>query len=101
MAGLKAARARGRRGGRKFALTKAQVRLAQAAMAHRDTSVSALVPGARAETLHIVADGGGSNSCTARAWKFNLQTSLIHTCDFVNRGIFDFYGAVRIIDQGT
>ena len=42
MAGLKAARARGRRGGRKFALTKAQVRLAQAVMAHRDTSVSAL-----------------------------------------------------------
>ena len=39
---LKAARARGRRGGRKFALTKAQVRLAQAAMAHGDTSVSAL-----------------------------------------------------------
>ena len=42
VAGLKAARARGRKGGRKFALTKAQVRLAQAAMAHRDTSVSAL-----------------------------------------------------------
>ncbi len=39
-AGLKAARARGRKGGRKFALSKAQVRLAQAAMAHRDTSVS-------------------------------------------------------------
>ena len=42
VAGLKAARARGRKGGRKFALSKAQVRLAQAAMAHRDTSVSAL-----------------------------------------------------------
>ena len=42
VAGLKAARARGRRGGRKFALSKAQVRLAQAAMAHRDTSVSEL-----------------------------------------------------------
>ena len=43
VAGLKAARARGRRGGgRKFALSKAQVRLAQAAMEHRDTSVSAL-----------------------------------------------------------
>ena len=42
MAGLKAARARGRKGGRKFALSKAQVRLAQAAMAHRDTSVSVL-----------------------------------------------------------
>nr|WP_288249007.1 recombinase family protein [uncultured Sphingomonas sp.] len=42
MAGLAAARARGRKGGRKFALSKAQVRLAQAAMAQRDTSVSDL-----------------------------------------------------------
>ena len=42
VAGLEAARARGRKGGRKFALSKAQVRLAQAAMAHRDTSVSEL-----------------------------------------------------------
>ena len=42
VAGLKAARARGRKGGRQFALSKAQVRLAQAAMAHRDTSVSEL-----------------------------------------------------------
>ena len=42
LAGLTAARARGRHGGRTFALSKAQVRLAQAAMAHRDTSVSAL-----------------------------------------------------------
>ena len=41
-AGLTAARARGRKGGRTFALSKAQVRLAQAAMAHRDTSVAAL-----------------------------------------------------------
>ena len=42
VAGLKAARARGRKGGRKFALSKAQVRLAQAAMANRDTSVAEL-----------------------------------------------------------
>ena len=42
IAGLAAARARGRRGGRKFALSKAQVRLAQAAMKSRDTSVSEL-----------------------------------------------------------
>ncbi len=42
MAGLAAARARGRKGGRRFALSKAQVRLAQAAMAQRDTSVSDL-----------------------------------------------------------
>ena len=43
-AGLKAARARGRKGGRKFALSKAQVRRVQAAMAHRDTSVVRAVP---------------------------------------------------------
>ena len=40
IAGLKSARARGRKGGRKFAFTKAQVRMAQAAMVGRDTSVS-------------------------------------------------------------
>ena len=34
MAGLAAARARGRKGGRKFALSKTQVRMAQAAMAN-------------------------------------------------------------------
>jgi DNA invertase Pin-like site-specific DNA recombinase len=37
--GLAAARARGRIGGRKFALTKAQVRLAQAAMGKKETRV--------------------------------------------------------------
>ena len=42
MAGLAAARARGRNGGRKFALTKSQIRLAQAAMSARDTKVSEL-----------------------------------------------------------
>jgi DNA invertase Pin-like site-specific DNA recombinase len=41
-AGLEAARARGRKGGRKFAMTKSQVRLAQAAMGKRETSVSDL-----------------------------------------------------------
>jgi DNA invertase Pin-like site-specific DNA recombinase len=42
-AGLAAARARGRKGGRKHELTKSEVRLAQAAMSHRDTAVSELV----------------------------------------------------------
>jgi DNA invertase Pin-like site-specific DNA recombinase len=42
LAGLAAARARGRKGGRRFALTRAQVRLAQAAMASRDTPVADL-----------------------------------------------------------
>ena len=42
VAGLNAARARGRKGGRKFTLSRAQVRLAQVAMAKRDTAVSEL-----------------------------------------------------------
>jgi len=42
IAGLESARARGRKGGRKFQLTKSQVRLAQASMKNRDTSVSEL-----------------------------------------------------------
>lgn len=42
LAGLQAARARGRKGGRKFGLSKAQVRLAQAAMRNRDTKISEL-----------------------------------------------------------
>jgi len=42
LAGLKAARARGRKGGRKFKLTKSQIRLAQVAMKNRDTSVGEL-----------------------------------------------------------
>lgn len=41
-AGLMAARARGRNGGRKFQLTKSQVRMAQVAMQSRDTSVAEL-----------------------------------------------------------
>ena len=42
MAGLAAARARGRQGGRKFELTKNQIRLAQSAMANRETHVAQL-----------------------------------------------------------
>ena len=42
LAGLASARARGRKGGRPHSLSKAQVRLAQAAMAQRDTKVSEL-----------------------------------------------------------
>ena len=42
MAGLAAARARGRKGGRKFAMTKAKVRLAQAAMGKKETCVNTL-----------------------------------------------------------
>lgn len=42
MAGLKSARARGKKGGRKFHLTKDQVRLAQASITSKNTSVSEL-----------------------------------------------------------
>lgn len=61
MAGLQAARARGRKGGRKFALSKAQVRMAQAAMANRDTSVSTLCKelGGRPVTLYRYVDPNG------------------------------------------
>jgi DNA invertase Pin-like site-specific DNA recombinase len=41
-AGIEAARVRGRMGGRKFNLTKAQVRLAEVAMKNRDSSVTEL-----------------------------------------------------------
>ena len=55
VAGLKSARARGRKGGRKFALTKAQVRMAQAAMASRDTSVSELCKELGGNTGHALS----------------------------------------------
>ncbi len=62
MAGLQAAHARGRKGGRKFALTKAQVRMAQAAMANRDTSVSELCHelGVKPVTLYRYVDPDGN-----------------------------------------
>ncbi|MBY8978147.1 recombinase family protein [Rhodobacteraceae bacterium NNCM2] len=62
MAGLAAARARGRKGGRKFALGKAQVRLAQAAMANRDTSVADLAAelGIKPVTLYRYVGPDGS-----------------------------------------
>lgn len=62
MAGLAAARARGRKGGRRFALTKAQVRLAQAAMSHRDTSIADLCNelGVKPVTLYRYVDPKGN-----------------------------------------
>jgi DNA invertase Pin-like site-specific DNA recombinase len=42
LAGLEAARARGRKGGRKFSLSKTKVRMAQAAMGQKETSISQL-----------------------------------------------------------
>ena len=61
MAGLSAARARGRKGGRKSALSKAQVHLAQAATANRHTSVSELCTelGIKPVTLYRYVDPEG------------------------------------------
>ena len=61
MAGLNAARARGRKGGRKFKLTKTQVRMAQAAMANRDTSVAELCKelSVKPPTLYRYVDPNG------------------------------------------
>jgi DNA invertase Pin-like site-specific DNA recombinase len=61
MAGLAAARARGRKGGRKFALSKTQVLMPQAAMANRDTSVSELCKelGIKPVTLYRYVDPNG------------------------------------------
>lgn len=60
-AGLQAARTRGRMGGRKHRLTKAQVRLAQAAMQNRDTSVGNLSKelGITRQTLYKYVDPKG------------------------------------------
>ena len=61
VAGLAAARARGRKGGRKHGLTKSQVRRAQAAMSHRDTDISELAEelGVSRSTLYRYVGPGG------------------------------------------
>lgn len=60
-AGLAAARARGRKGGRKPKMTPAKVRLAQAAMAQRDTRVGELCAelGVARQTLYRHVGPGG------------------------------------------
>lgn len=60
-AGLESARARGRTGGRKFGLTKAQVRLVQAAMGKKETRVSELCAelGITRATLYRYVDPDG------------------------------------------
>lgn len=61
MAGLKSARARGKKGGRKFHLTKGQVRLAQASMKNKNTNVSELCRelGVSRQTLYRYVGPGG------------------------------------------
>ena len=60
-AGLAAARARGRSGGRPFKMTAAKLRLAMAAMAHRDTGLGALCAelGISRQTLYRHVDPAG------------------------------------------
>ena len=64
---------RGRDGGRKFALSKAQVQLAQAAMAHRDASVSELC---RALGWSLSETRGDSMSAKASAFTSNSFATL-------------------------
>ena len=61
IAGLSAARARGRHGGRPYTMTPAKLRLAQAAMAQRDTTVNDLCQelGVTRQTLYRFVDPKG------------------------------------------
>ena len=61
IAGLKSARARGRKGGRKFQLSKSQVRLAQASMRSSNTNASELCRelGVSRQTLYRYVGPGG------------------------------------------
>lgn len=61
-AGIESARARGRKGGRRFSLTKAQIRLAQAAMGKKETIVSELCKelGTNRATLYRYVSPDGS-----------------------------------------
>ena len=61
-AGLAAARARGRHGGRPFTMTPAKLRLAQAALANRDTQIGELCSelGVSRQTLYRHLDPNGN-----------------------------------------
>ncbi|MCF6767595.1 recombinase family protein [Thiotrichales bacterium 19S11-10] len=67
-AGLESARSRGRKGGRKFSLTKSQIRLAQAAMGKKETVVSELCEelGTTRSTLYRYVAPDGSLRASAK-----------------------------------
>ena len=70
VAGLKAARARGREGGRKFKITPSMIRRAQVAMQSRDTSVTALCEElgiSRASLYRVVTKEGELTDAGKRA----------------------------------
>ena len=76
IAGLASARARGRNGGRPFTMTPAKLRLAQAAMAKRDTKVSDLCKelGVTRQTLYrFVGPKGELRADATRLLKRNGQ----------------------------
>jgi len=75
-AALTAARARGRKGGAKFALTKAQVRLAQSAMGQKETVISELCKelGITKPTLYrYLAPNGALRDCRKK-WVANNES---------------------------
>jgi hypothetical protein len=76
IAGLASARARGRNGGRPFTMTPAKLRLAQAAMAKRDTKVGDLCKelGVTRQTLYrFVGPKGELRADATRLLKRNGQ----------------------------
>ena len=86
LAGLASARARGRKGGRPHALSKAQVRLAQAAMAQRDTKVSELCLelGVTKATIYryVAPDGSLRNRGATGPGSLGGPQERPLTCDF-------------------
>jgi DNA invertase Pin-like site-specific DNA recombinase len=76
IAGLSSARARGRNGGRPYTMTPAKLRLAQAAMAKRDTKVGDLCKelGVTRQTLYRFVDPKGER----RADGTKLLKSIAH-----------------------
>ena len=75
-AGLASARARGRKGGRKFTMTAAKVRLAQAGLVNRDTEVAASAKNSASHDRH------STGSCLPRV------NSEMMPCGFSGRSNF-------------
>ena len=105
LAGLTAARAPGRNGGRTFALSKAQVRLAKAAMAHRDTSVStslsylqsmiySLISGAEEFAQKLLCAAKAKASAVARAEHPPVPTFADFATSSPPEGLIDDSAAV-------
>ncbi|MBP9952269.1 MAG: recombinase family protein [Cypionkella sp.] len=95
-AGLDAARVRWRKGGRKFALTKAQIRLAQAAMANRDTSVAAFAAEPSLKLYRFVDANGNLRDNGKRAlsaWRRILHSRASEPSNCHSRTFLTCHGA--------